>query len=89
MNTDRLNGARTVQEMQPAIGAAVLVQFESLSVRCIVSDAKSAYGRVRIQVQPESGQGSQWVELSRIRPSLNPEDAADVAAQLKHIEAHN
>lgn len=70
MNTDNLSGARTVRDMQPAIGASVLVQFESLSVCCIVSDAKSAYGRVRIQVQPQSGQGSQWVELSRIRPSL-------------------
>jgi hypothetical protein len=35
---------------------------------------KSSYGRVRLQVTPLAGSGSQWIELSRLmRPPLAPQ----------------
>ena len=57
----------TVNAMRPAIGQTVTVRFESIEVLCTVIDAKSAYGRVRYEVRPVSGSGSQWVELDRVR----------------------
>jgi hypothetical protein len=55
--------------MEPAIGAEVSVSFESVRVLCRITDAKSAYGRARFLVAPLAGNGSQWVELSRIQVS--------------------
>jgi hypothetical protein len=62
MNTRR----NTVQQLIPAIGAVVMVRFESITVACTVCDAKNAYGRVRLLITPELGSGSQWVELERL-----------------------
>lgn len=59
---------QTVKQMMPAIGASVLVRFESLTVVCIVLDAKNSWGKVRLQIEPILGQGSQWVELERVTP---------------------
>lgn len=62
----------TANQMLPAIGQAVLVRFEDLTLECRVLDVKSSYGRIRLSVSPVSGYGTQWVEMSRI--SNRPEN---------------
>lgn len=56
----------TVQTMQSAIGKTVYLRVDSLHVSCEVTDAKSAYGRIRLLVKPVSGSGEMWVEESRL-----------------------
>lgn len=56
----------TVKGMQPAVGATVCVRFEELAITCTVIDVKNAWGKVRLEVKPHSGYGSQWIELSRL-----------------------
>ena len=58
--------SHTCNEMLPAIGQTVMVKFESLMLDCQVLDVKSSYGRIRLNVAPISGQGTQWVEISRL-----------------------
>lgn len=59
----------THNEMTPAIGAKVLVRFESIHVACTVIDAKTAYGRPRLLIRPEAGEREQWIELNRLVPA--------------------
>lgn len=56
----------TCKEMLPAVGATVLVACDSLNVACRVADVKTAWGRARLLVQPITGNGEMWVELSRV-----------------------
>ena len=56
----------TVKDMMPAIGATVMVTFESVKVTCIVTDVKESWGKARVQVNPVVGDGSQWVEMGRV-----------------------
>lgn len=56
----------TANEMIPAVGMTVNVRFESLQVLCTITDVKMAYGRARVQIKPLAGDGTQWVELSRV-----------------------
>jgi hypothetical protein len=56
----------TTRNMMTIIGATVRIQCESLTVDCIVLDTKLAYGHVRIQIKPVCGDGTQWVELTRV-----------------------
>lgn len=58
----------TVIEMLPAVGSRAMVQFEDVAVECDVIDAKSAWGKTRLLVEPVSGNGSQWVEMQRVKP---------------------
>lgn len=57
---------QTCNQMLPAIGQTVSARFEDLTIICTVLDVKSSYGRVRLQVAPLSGTGSQWVEITRL-----------------------
>ena len=59
----------TCNEMIPAVGATVMVAFESIHVTCTVRDVKMSYGRPRLKVQPVNGSGEQWVDLARVRPA--------------------
>lgn len=61
------NKTLTALDMLPAIGTSVTVQFEQIQVNCTVTDVKVSYGRPRIQIKPVTGQGTQWIELARIR----------------------
>jgi hypothetical protein len=61
----------TYHDMTPAIGQKVVVRFEEIGVSCQVVNVKSSYGRIRLLVSPELGNGEQWVELSRVRPRSN------------------
>jgi hypothetical protein len=59
--------AHTVDQLSPAIGAEIIVRFESVRVPCVVLDAKSAYGKARLLVSPvgTSQSNAQWVEVDR------------------------
>lgn len=56
----------TARQLAPAIGATVTVRCEQLQVRCLVLDAKNAYGNVRLLVKPVTGDGQQWVDITRL-----------------------
>lgn len=56
----------SVAQMQGLLNKVVLVRFENLLVTCIITDAKLAYGRVRVLITPKTGDGSQWIEVGRI-----------------------
>ena len=58
--------AETATSMIVMVGTQLLVRFESIDVRCTVTDIKSSYGTLRYQVSPLSGFGSQWIQESRI-----------------------
>jgi len=45
--------------------------MEDMVINCRVTDAKSAWGQVRLQVEPLAGSGSQWVDISRITARLD------------------
>lgn len=76
---------QTVKQMLPAIGASVLVRFETIQVACIVKDVKNTYGRVRLQVAPYAGDGCQWVELERITPMETRTDWTYINAVLAEV----
>jgi len=54
-------------ELVRLLGTTVLVRFDALSFECAVIDAKSAYGRIRLLVQPVSGCGQTWIEQNRTK----------------------
>jgi hypothetical protein len=56
----------TANEMIPAVGAHVVVAFEQVQVACTVLDVKTSWGKPRLLIAPLSGDGSQWIELSRL-----------------------
>jgi putative nucleotidyltransferase with HDIG domain len=57
------------RELAARIGEDALVSFEkgNVSVRCRIVDARTAYGRAQLLVQPVAGDGKTWVEEARIR----------------------
>ena len=56
----------TVTEMAPIVGRTVEVRFESVTIACRVLDAKTAWNRGRLLIEPVAGTGRQWVETGRI-----------------------
>lgn len=61
----------TCLDMIPAIGARVIVRFEDIQIECVVSDVKNSWGKPRLLITPVSGNGSQWVEMSRVRMNVS------------------
>lgn len=61
----------TAKQMIPAVGSQVMVRFDSFGVPMWITDAKSAWGRVRLQVTPVDGEGSAWIECDRVIRVLN------------------
>jgi hypothetical protein len=66
----------TATELIPAVGTLVSVRFESVTVACRVLDAKKSWDKVRLEVTPLQGSGSQWVELPRIAGRLDVDSGA-------------
>lgn len=57
----------TFQEMSEMIGRVGELEFtEGLSVSVRVTDVKSAYGQVRIRIEPVAGVGSAWIAARRL-----------------------
>lgn len=67
----------TAREMAPAIGSRVAIAsgIGDVLIDCRVIDVKTSWNQVRLLVEPISGSGSAWVELSRLRRS--PAEAAN------------
>ena len=74
----------TCLSMLPAVGAKITVRFESLSIDCTVKDVKNSWGKPRLLVEPLTGRGEQWVEMSRVATLYPSASAIDLmpAAQL-------
>lgn len=53
------------KELSELIGKRMLVTFGELSFECVVTDAKSAYGNIRLQVKPACGTGETWILAAR------------------------
>lgn len=61
----------TVKQMTPAMGQEINVHVETWVIPMRVTDVKSAWGRIRLEVEPVTGQGRQWIELNRVqRPDV-------------------
>lgn len=71
----------TATEMMPAVGTIVLVACEQMNVACHVVDVKTSWGKRRLQVLPVAGNGTQWVELTRV--SMGECRGANVANDLR------
>ena len=56
----------TANQLIVAVGQTVNVQVEKWVIPMTVKDAKTAYGVPRVLVEPVSGEGSAWIDLSRI-----------------------
>lgn len=50
------------------LGKTSLVAFDTVQVRCNVTDVNRAYGKVRVCVEPIGGGGSVWVDAGRLGP---------------------
>lgn len=68
----------TAREMIPALGAHVLVRFESLTVECWVKDVKTSWGKPRLLIVPVTGSGEQWVELGRVTVATGTRQPTDI-----------
>jgi hypothetical protein len=64
----------TVKELAARIGEDALVSFEkgNVTVRCRIVDARTAYGKAQLLVEPVAGSGSTWVEEARIQLRTKP-----------------
>lgn len=70
----------TANQMLPAIGQIVAVNFESIVVSCTVRDVKTSWNKVRLLVAPILGEGEQWVEMPRIQ--IGEAHVAALAAEI-------
>ena len=61
----------TTQQISVVLGTEVEIRCEDLTVTCKVLDMKQAYGKVRYQIEPIRGTGTQWVEAARIVVAKN------------------
>ena len=61
----------TASKMIVAVGQIVNVRVESWTIPMRVVDAKSAWGNIRVEVEPVNGEGRAWIELSRIVTPAN------------------
>lgn len=55
------------KELSEWIGKSIAVTFGDLSFECEVTDAKSAYGNLRLQIKPRSGTGETWIDSARAK----------------------
>ena len=56
----------TANEMIVAVGQEVQLKSGSLWVACTVRDVKTSWGRTRLLIEPVTGSGKQWVELTSV-----------------------
>ena len=56
----------TTQALAPLTGALALFNVEGLGVQVRIIDTKTAYGNRRALIVPEMGEGTKWVDMSRL-----------------------
>jgi hypothetical protein len=64
-------------ELSEWVGKRISVSFGDLAFECLVTDAKSAYGNLRLQIKPASGTGETWIDSSRAT-ELPPKKRAEL-----------
>ena len=57
----------TARELQAKIGKLCYLQASGLEILCEVTDAKTAYGQMRLQIEPKQGKGRAWVAAASVR----------------------
>jgi hypothetical protein len=58
----------TYVELTELVGRAGLMDMQAgLRVRVHILEAKRTYGRTRVRVEPEAGEGTAWVYLERVK----------------------
>lgn len=57
----------TVSQLQAKIGKLVYLKASGLEVLCKVTDAKTAYGQMRVEIEPAEGKGRAWVSANSVR----------------------
>ena len=72
----------TAKQMIPAVGQTVLVRLEAFGVPMTITDVKSVWGKVRLQVAPVGGQGEAWVDADRLVSVLSAPAPAWVRQEL-------
>lgn len=59
----------TAVELARLVGTRVALEpAPGLEIYCLVLDAKTAYGRRRVQVAPVAGRGTAWVDVESTSP---------------------
>ena len=59
----------TAREISALVGTYVMMEpSKGLQFRCRVTDAKTSYGRPRVQIEAIDGQGQAWVNLETVTP---------------------
>jgi hypothetical protein len=61
----------TLQEQSKAIAERTVngegfVQFDKLSVKVRILDARKSFGRDDVLITPVNGSGEQWIDLTRV-----------------------
>jgi hypothetical protein len=59
----------TAAALTQYLSRTVMVRFEEIMVKCVIIDAKNAYGNLRFRVEPVEGEGLQWVDAGRVLES--------------------
>lgn len=57
----------TLSDLTRLIGSEVMVPDGDVEYRARITDAKEAYGNVRVKVEPLEGSGSTWRNLDNVR----------------------
>jgi hypothetical protein len=57
----------SVKEHMSVIGREGLLAIQSLKVKVLILDVRSAFGRIDYQVRPVQGSGEQWIESGRVQ----------------------
>ncbi|HYE29914.1 MAG TPA: hypothetical protein VEH27_00665 [Methylomirabilota bacterium] len=59
----------THQELNQAalLGQPVNYQVNGLTFECVVRDVREVWGKPQVQIEPVSGSGLKWVDLSSVK----------------------
>jgi len=57
----------SIQDLAQRIGREYLLDIGEFTIVVMVEDVKISYGNVRAYVYPVGGQGSAWVNASRLK----------------------
>lgn len=70
----------TAAELGELVGklGRLTVNDDKLRVDVQIINAKMAYGTLRLEVVPAAGEGSAWVDASRVELAADPEPATEL-----------
>lgn len=56
-----------VSDMQGLLGKNAVIILSGMKVNVTILDVRNSYGNIHVYITPHSGEGSTWVDMSRIR----------------------